>query len=425
MACPDVKKRLKVLLIAYQCAPEGGSVSMIGWHWFKYLKPFVNLHLVTHIRHQHDLEQVLDVGDSVIYVDTEWFAGPMYRFSQRLLGNSQHIMFMLANLDFLMFGYKANRDLKSLHANDPFDICQVVTPVSPRAPHCFYKIGPATVLGPLNGSMPPLRGFPDISTREQGWLYPLRRFAGLATWLMGTHRHADLILSATAQNDNGLSSKVMHKVHRLCENGVDEVCDSVPPFPPLPPAAPLKLLFAGRLVPIKGLPMLLHALKGIQSVHLCIVGEGPEETLLRQQVRRLHLEDRVTFIHFQPQALLAGYYKSCHLHVLLSVRESGGATILEAMAQGRPTLALDHGGPGEYITPETGILLPMENARQVVQDLGKQLRALIDHPKRLIIMAEAGLRRVRSKYTWSSKIEAALAIYDDLLSKQRQSRDII
>ena len=410
------EKRPKILLICYQCAPEGGSVAMIGWRWYKHLSERAAVRLVTHIRHQHELEPILEKGASVTYIDTERFAGPLWRAANRFLGRSQHVLFMVSNIDFLYFGYKVRQYFRGKDAARQYDICHVATPVSPVAPHRFGKIGPPTVLGPLNGGASTARGFPEITGAERMWLFKLRALSRVFTVWWGTYRHADLIYSANETNDRAIPKKWRSKIRRMSENGVDAVATRVPPFPS---ADRLELLFVGRLIAIKGLSLLIDAIAGLDApaLRLRIVGAGPEEPFLRERIERRGLDHCIEFLGFQPQAALPELYRSCHFNVLPSIRESGGATILEAMAEGRPSIALDHGGPQSYITAACGYLIPCVNSEQVIDDLRALLQILIQDKSGLPTMAEASLQRARLSFTWPAKIQTALEDYATLLSK--------
>ena len=61
----------------------------------------------------------------------------------------------------------------------------------------------------------------------------------------------------------------------------------------------------------------------------------------------------------QPLDAVARFMQACHVFCLPSVRESGGAVLLEAMASARPVIALDFGGAGELVDEYVGALLPM------------------------------------------------------------------
>ena len=50
--------------------------------------------------------------------------------------------------------------------------------------------------------------------------------------------------------------------------------------------------------------------------------------------------------------------RNSDIMVLPSMRECGGAVVLEAMASGVPVIAAKWGGPADYISEGTGILIP-------------------------------------------------------------------
>ena len=92
---PTPEQCPRVLLSAYQCAPRGESVSQIGWQWYKNLAQLLPVTLVTHIRNKNSLEMAGApfLNTEIIYIDTEWFAGPLYRFAIRLFPRSEHAAF--------------------------------------------------------------------------------------------------------------------------------------------------------------------------------------------------------------------------------------------------------------------------------------------------------------------------------------------
>jgi len=53
---------------------------------------------------RHWKQAVFPLEDStVIYIDTEWFAGPLYRFASRCFPHSEHPRFLIASLDIFLF----------------------------------------------------------------------------------------------------------------------------------------------------------------------------------------------------------------------------------------------------------------------------------------------------------------------------------
>jgi D-inositol-3-phosphate glycosyltransferase len=115
-----------------------------------------------------------------------------------------------------------------------------------------------------------------------------------------------------------------------------------------------RLLYVGRLAPIKGLETLLDAMARLRaagtSVHLSIVGGDADEPLnghegeLRARLARLDLGGTVTFVGAQPQERLRAWYVAADATVLPSHYESFGMVALEAMACGIPVVASRVGG---------------------------------------------------------------------------------
>lgn len=143
------------------------------------------------------------------------------------------------------------------------------------------------------------------------------------------------------------------------------------PAPPRPaaPGRPLDLLFAGRLVPIKGVDVLLRAIEGLDGVRLTIAGDGPEGTALRRQAA-----DRGVDARFLGEVPNAGVLEAMLASDALVVpsrdgpmgrREGLPRVLLEAWACGLPVVASTTGGLAE-VSGEPGLLaFPPGDARML------------------------------------------------------------
>ena len=119
------------------------------------------------------------------------------------------------------------------------------------------------------------------------------------------------------------------------------------------------VVYAGRLVPEKGVRELIQAFGTISSADagLLVVGDGPDRRVLERAARRA-AEDRVRFVGAVPHAHVRAYLHHAELVVLPSRYEERGRVLLEAMAEGRPVVATRTGGiPDTVHHGENGLLV--------------------------------------------------------------------
>ncbi|WP_041361012.1 glycosyltransferase family 4 protein [Methylococcus capsulatus] len=415
----------RLLLSAYQCAPAMGSVSQIGWEWYSRLAGRIPLTLLTHVRNREALEKAGAPlpGTEVVYIDTEWFAGPLYRLASRLFPRSEHPVFLISSLDFFVYDWTALRTLRKLRKREPhWELVHQPTPVSPLAATTLHRLGVPVILGPWNGGLKSPANFPEIMAAESGWLYPVRRLGRLVDGLVGSSRNARLILTATAATRADVPARYRPKCRDMLENGVDLEVFRAAPWPEPPgEGRPLRILFVGRLLPFKGVAMLLEAVASISAgfpVHLAIAGAGPEENALRQRAGELGISDRVAFLGALPHSEVARRLAEYHVFCLPSIRESGGAVLLEAMAVARPVVALDYGGPAEIVDGEVGALVPASGWKPVVAGLAGVFEDIFRDPENWRRRGQAGRQRVERRYSWPAKIDAALSLYRECLERR-------
>ena len=102
------------------------------------------------------------------------------------------------------------------------------------------------------------------------------------------------------------------------------------------------ILFVGRLEKIKGVGILIKSISFVASsipdVHLFIAGKGEEESELKYLVKKIGIEDNVTFLGFIPVKEIYSYYRSADIFVAPSFSEAFPLVSLEAMACGKPLL---------------------------------------------------------------------------------------
>src|SRR5260370_22092910 len=146
---------------------------------------------------------------------------------------------------------------------------------------------------------------------------------------------------------------------------------------------PNQLLFVGAIRPVKGVDILLRAVRLIadsgRDVRLVLVGESyfksyqREYDRLRQMVEDLRLGSRVNVVgKRRPPELVRSIQESAVL-ILPSRAESFGMVLVEALACGTPVVATRCGGPEDIVNEEVGILVPPEDPAALAAGIAQVL----------------------------------------------------
>jgi glycosyltransferase involved in cell wall biosynthesis len=142
---------------------------------------------------------------------------------------------------------------------------------------------------------------------------------------------------------------------------------------------------------------------------LWIVGDGPDRPSLQRQVKALGLSDAVTFYGWVAHEECPRLLSQCDVFLYPSVFDCGGAVVLEAMALGLTVVALNWGGPGDYLASGGGVLVDPVSRRQSVADLANAVRSLT--PTKRCELGETARRKIIDHYTWPAKIQEILRVY--------------
>jgi len=194
-----------------------------------------------------------------------------------------------------------------------------------------------------------------------------------------------------------------HVPYRVVPNGL-----SPGDFTPHTPNADASdFLFIGELRDIKGIDVLLDALKRVSQhrpVRAVIVGSGPDGDKLKEQCRQLGLDGSVTFPGAMPAARA---FPLGRCLVVPSRAESFPYVVLEAGAAGIPLVATNVGGIPEILGAGAGRLIPAGNA----EALAAALDAKLSDPLTARDEARALNARVAELFTVEAMTTAILDFY--------------
>jgi len=156
--------------------------------------------------------------------------------------------------------------------------------------------------------------------------------------------------------------------------------------------------FVGRLSPEKNLGFLLEAVRRVVRRHpqvaFLVVGEGTKMEELSTQARALGLEERVIFTGPVDHARMPDYQAAFDLFVTASRSETQPLAYTEAMAAGKPVVAVETPGAQDMIKPgRNGLLAPRQAGPEA---LAARIEELVTDPQRRQEMgcsAQEGVRQ--------------------------------
>ncbi len=175
--------------------------------------------------------------------------------------------------------------------------------------------------------------------------------------------------------------------------------------------------FAGSFYGYEGLHLLVEALRQLlpsdPTLRLLLVGGGPQEAALRQQVASAGLQDHVVFTGRVPHAEVQRYYELIDLlaYPRLPIRLTELVTPLkplEAMAQGRVFVASDVGGHRELVRHgETGFLCPAGDASALAAAMAGILARRDEWPA----IRQRARHFVEHERTWARSVARYAEVY--------------
>lgn len=270
-----------------------------------------------------------------------------------------------------------SRNLKRKLSNSSFDILHI---------HWLYPDGLA---------IPELRksGYKCVLTIHGSDWYKAIEMESLAKYLEDALEQAHVILCSGPSLKNDILDKYpqLEPNIRLVYNSVDEAKyrlpsqkDSELAREQLGWAADKKhILTVANFEKVKGLDVLLKAVKPDQSVQYHIIGRPSDADYfasLKEYMREKALNNITFHAAVRPDQLVS-YYHAADIYVLPSRNEGFNVSLLEATACGLPVVCTAVGGNAEVINRKSGVVIEPENPRQLQEALQTLINSLNSYDK--------------------------------------------
>jgi len=237
-----------------------------------------------------------------------------------------------------------------------------------------------------------------------------KEFEDLISWIEHTVNYSDgaIFVSKELLEEGNKHYKL--KSRTIIPNGVDfEMFD-------YHPITAKNVLFVGRFSKEKGIdfiPKLINSIMGIENASFTVVCPynvlGEELKQIRKIISKLEkkYQNRLKIIdHPQSQDTLKELYKNCQVYIQPSKYESFGLCILEAMATGRPVVALDVGGIPEVIENSGFISKNME-------ELIYKVKELLNNKEECVLVGKRANKRAKN-FDWDIIAKKIIKYYEEV-----------
>ena len=152
------------------------------------------------------------------------------------------------------------------------------------------------------------------------------------------------------------------------------------------------------------------------QLELHIIGDGPQKAFLEAMVDQFNVQSSVHFHGWVPHTEVQETLRTCDFMALPSVREFGGAVVVESMALGVTPIVADYAGPSELVDDETGIRVAFHDKQSLVEGMRRAIADVIHSPKILDVFGAAGREKVLRRPLWEAKALQIVSVYEAVLS---------
>jgi glycosyltransferase involved in cell wall biosynthesis len=446
-------RRLKVLISAYACEPGKGSEPEVGWQWAMQMSVSHDVTVLTRANNRLAIEQALVAlppstpRPTFIYHDRDAF---MLTLKERL---------KVIKLYYLLWQRSAHEVVKRLNQVHQFDLMHHVTFAAFRYPTAIWGHGVPAIWGPVGGiTSIPFRLLPWRHPRSFGHelLRSVSNIIQAAPYfsLPDRGRASAVILASTAEmqlsfSQIGLQSEVMPAIgletQKLVQYRSGETPECPPPreqqpltIPTFPdnhigddrtallPAGtralrdrPLKLLFVGKVITLKGVDIALDALhRSGANATLTVIGDGSYLDAARLQAESLGLKERVFFEGPLTREQVLVRYSEFDVFLFPSLHDTGGYAVIEAMFNELAVICLDCGGPAVAVERNCGIKVPFGARENIVNRIAMAIRFYDGDRPSILRDGKSARERILKFYDWQRKGQLMEQKYQQAVTAQ-------
>jgi glycosyltransferase involved in cell wall biosynthesis len=360
---------MKVLISAYRCNPNKGGEELRSWIWIEYyLKEGFEVVCLTNMKDREAIEALPNLPKNLHFEYVE-----MPKWAERVYVNTVGVY-----LHYLIWQMFATKKAKELHNLFRFSFVHHTCYGSPQLGSGMWRLGIPFIYGPLGGGQ-----FAPKALKKyfyEGWKEEVARFwASKLLMRFNTNARQALKLAKIVITENYETQQLAVKYGA---QNVMMFLDAEIPIQQLVKEKryqdknELRILWVGRILPRKGLPLALEALsllKDKMNFRFTIIGDGPFGKYVSKWLKHYGLEDRVDWLGQVSLDTVKEHYQNNDVLLFSSLRDSSGAQLFEAMSYGLPIVTLDQFGAKALLPENACIKVPVTSPEKTVQGIADAL----------------------------------------------------
>jgi glycosyltransferase involved in cell wall biosynthesis len=396
---------VKILLSAFACDPSKGSEPGYGWNWATGLasKGF-EVHCITRAINAPAIKET-ELAATVTF---HYIALPLKL--EKLYSKSQSGMYLY----YLLWQYLAYRKAKKLHKKYKYNVAHHVTWGSVQQGSFLYRLPIPFIFGPAGGGQKAPEAFKDYF--KDAWKSEIKReqvsrlLLKLNPSSKKMFKRARSIWASNPDTEQLLKKYGANKVYTTLDAALPASFFPRLFKPKTPEPGRLNLLWVGRLMPRKGILLLLDVmeqLKEYPGITLTVVGDGEQTEVFLETLKEKRLDTTVFWEGKIPHEKVRDYYATHDVFVFASLRDSCPAQLIEAMAFGMPVVTLDLHGQSIIVNDETGFRCKCQTPSIAIEELKKGILKLLNVPS-LVPKMSVAAHEFAKQQTWEKKIKVVV-----------------
>ncbi|MGZ4111699.1 MAG: 1,4-alpha-glucan branching protein domain-containing protein [Tumebacillaceae bacterium] len=394
------KPRLRVLMLAWEFPPR--TVGGLARHVYDLSRALVAQGVEVHVVTCHGEDTPEHEG--VEGVDVHRVEAPDFAAGEDFVRWS-----MLLNVRLAAMGQRV------LAAHGPFDVVHAHDWLVAESGQLLAEMGQCPLVATIHATE---------HGRNHGLYSELQRRIAHIEWKLAYEAREVIVCSQYMREEMRTVYGVPEWKQHVLPNGVDlmELERGLESSPAERAAQPegATVFFVGRLVPEKGVQVLLEAapavLQACPDTRFCIAGKGPMRDTLGRMVEELGIAPAVEFLGFVTDEERNRWIKRADVAVFPSLYEPFGIVALEAMGLGTATVVSRTGGLAEIVEHGVdGWVVEPGDARS----LGDTLISLLQHQEQREVVARNGQAKTAVAYGWSAIASGTVEVYEKAVREER------